>query len=136
MGKKGDLAHIHAAGLALAHVLRGAEELVLDAQAAAKVTPGSAGNNAHLGAASRCHQAVGHFGNRAVATQGDDQLAPLLGFFVRQGASVPRGLGEAGVEDAQPIRDRADHGCPALFAEPTTRARVDDDDRFVHGTAK
>jgi hypothetical protein len=55
---------------------------------------------------------------------------------VREGARVPGRLGEARVEDAQPIGDGADHAGPAFFAEPATRARVDDDDRFFHGTGK
>jgi hypothetical protein len=136
VGHEGDPAHVHLACLALAHVLRRAEELVLDAEAAAKITAGSTWDDAHFRLAPGRDQAVGHLGNRAVTAQGHDQLAASLGLLVREGARVPWRLGEARVEDAHPIGNGADHGGPAFFTEPAARARVDDDDRFFHGRGK
>ena len=66
MGHVPDPSHVHFARLALAHVLCRGEELVFDAEAAAKVTPGSAWNDAHFGFASGRDQAVGHLGNGSV----------------------------------------------------------------------
>ena len=136
VGHESHPAHVHLARLALAHVLCRGEELVLDAQAAAKIAASSTWDDAQLGVTPGRDQAVGHLGNRAVTAQGHDQLAALLGFLVGERASVPRRLGEARVEGAQPVGDGADHAGPALFAEPAARAGVDDDHRFFHRSGK
>ena len=133
MRDKTNVSHVHLARLALADVVGRGEELAADAERAAEVATRAAGDDAQLGVATGPHQAVGHLGNRAVAAQGDDQSASSLGLVVRDRAGVAGRLGEARVEDAQPVGQRSQHGGPAFLADAAARARVDDDDGLVHG---
>ena len=84
----------------------------------------------------RVENAIGHFGNGPVTAHGHDEAAPGCRLLVGDAPAVSLGLGEAHVDGAQPIGERAEQSRPASLAEPAPGAGVDDHDRFLHAASR